>query len=176
MIDFPLKLVDPDDPVLNNETEQFNFNEFDIEEIQHHMINLMKEHNGIGLAANQVGINKSFFMAGDDEPSIFINPIIQNVSEEEIFWTEGCLTYPDLYLNIRRPLSVLISYQNEKGEWLEDEHIGLMARIILHEYDHLFGIDFLDHLGEVRMKLVLDKYRKMLKTARRQFKGVKKNG
>lgn len=112
------------------------------------------EPEGLGLAANQVGVDARIFLVNLKNKGIhvFINPEIIKFSDEEITMTEGCLSIPKLYSEIKRPKKVKVKYQtirvqNGKEELEEktEEFDELDARVIQHEQDHLNGIVFLDH-------------------------------
>lgn len=109
--------------------------------------NLYRE-NAIGIAANQIGENKNLFLVLDiktDLAIVFANSEILECSKERQFLKEGCLSFPNKFLNIKRPTKILIRYQTIVGDTiLEDTKWfdGLTARIIQHEYDHVNGILF----------------------------------
>lgn len=113
---------------------------------------LDETENGIGLAAPQVGLLKRVFvidMREGDGPMVFINPEIVETSGEQI-GTEGCLSIPGVYGNVRRPAVVRVSAQNLDGERFELEATGLFAVCICHENDHLNGVLFTDKVeGEL---------------------------
>jgi peptide deformylase len=89
------------------------------------------------------------------------NPKILKVSEDVILEKEGCLSYPDLWLNIKRPKKILVEYQNSNGDTIEAEMDGLVARCFQHEYDHLLGICFVDKVSQMKLNLAMKKIRKM---------------
>ena len=106
----------------------------------------MYHYNGIGLSANQIGIwERAFVMISDMENQETItcfNPKILKESKDQTIMEEGCLSYPDLYLKISRPSSVVVKYENEGKKIHKIKLNGLVARIFQHEYDHMEGIDF----------------------------------
>ena len=116
------------------------------------MFDTMRNAYGIGLAANQVGVNKSIFIVDITEvegyentkPMVMINPKILNYSEEESLFEEGCLSIPDIRAEVKRPEAVTISYQDTDLIEHTLEVDKLMARVMQHEYDHLHGILFTD--------------------------------
>ena len=111
---------------------------------------LLKEsmiyHKGIGLSANQIGIwERVFVMIRDmeyNETITCFNPKILKESKKTIVMEEGCLSYPDLFLDIERPESVVIKYEDEDKKIHKMKLDGLAARVFQHEYDHMEGIDF----------------------------------
>ena len=114
------------------------------------MIATMHESDGIGLASLQVGRSERLFVVHvrDDEPRVFFNPEITSRSVEEEDYEEGCLSIPGVYANVRRPLAIRVSAIGLDGEPFELDADGLLARVIQHEYDHLDGVLFWDHLSE----------------------------
>ena len=112
--------------------------------------NTLKEsmiyHKGIGLSANQIGIwERAFVMIRDIEYNEIItcfNPRIIKESKKEVSMQEGCLSYPDLFLDISRPESVVVKYEDENKKLHKVKVDGLAARVFQHEYDHMEGIDF----------------------------------
>jgi len=93
----------------------------------------------LGLAANQIGILKrAFYMRG----VVFFNPVVEPIGDEMVKMTEGCLSYPDLFIDIKRPRRVSMTYKNVDGEEYTKTFTEMSARIIQHEFDHLNGIPF----------------------------------
>ena len=117
-----------------------------IENIQD-MFETMRNAKGIGLAANQVGLNKKFFIVdllGLEEydnfkPLVVINPEIIEYSDEQIIMEEGCLSLPDVRAEVERSEIIKIKYLDTDEEVQEMEADSWLARVILHEYDHLIG-------------------------------------
>lgn len=108
------------------------------------MTDTMYEADGVGLAAPQIGLLKRIFVIDIGEGLVeFINPEVITVSGEQ-FGEEGCLSVPKQYGNVRRPNYVKMRAQNRNGEHFEIEGEELMARAMLHEYDHLEGRLFID--------------------------------
>jgi peptide deformylase len=121
----------------------------------------MKLLGGVGLSANQVGLPYRVFVFGNEERYIaMFNPQVMGVSKETSTLSEGCLSFPGFFLTLQRPERVLINYQNEKGELISSEYAGIGARIILHEYDHMEGINFTQHASNFKMQWELKKWKK----------------
>lgn len=122
------------------------------------MFETMRNAGGIGLAANQIGIDRQIFivdlsMAEGFEkmkPMVFINPEIVEFSEEKEYFEEGCLSIPDVRAEVLRPIKIKIKYYDADLK----EHLmkadDLLARVIQHEYDHLLGVLFTDHVEVTR--------------------------
>lgn len=120
---------------------------------------------GIGLAGPQVDSPLRIFVTNveGDKPRIFINPEIVLTSQELVDIEEGCLSLPRLYLDVIRPESVRVQAWNEKGRPFTVETDGLLARVILHEYDHLEGVLFIDRLKSGKRDRALSQYRRLTK-------------
>ena len=124
-----------------------------IENIQD-MFETMRNANGIGLSANQVGLNKKMFIVDlkgvegydDFKPLVVINPEIIEHSDDLVIMEEGCLSLPNVYGKVVRPSKVKVKWQNLAGNWCEKKLEDWDARIFLHEFDHLEGIMFTDYL------------------------------
>ncbi len=119
---------------------------------------------GIGLAAPQVGRNERFFVIQIDkeQPLYFINPEIIGTSEELSSYEEGCLSIPGMYGDVKRPAAVQVQAWNRRGRPFTIEADGLMATCIQHEYDHLNGVMFMDHLSDRKREKLVKKYMKSL--------------
>jgi peptide deformylase len=105
------------------------------------MINVMIENNGIGLAANQVGILKRIIIVCDEgNIRVMINPEIVDFSAEMCLFDEGCLSIPETYLPISRSKTIRVKYRDLKGKPHIESYSGLTARVIQHEVNHLDGI------------------------------------
>jgi peptide deformylase len=120
---------------------------------------------GIGLAGPQVASALRIFVTNveGDKPRIFINPEIVLTSQEMVDIEEGCLSLPRLYLDVSRPESVRVQAWNEKGRPFTVETDGLLARVILHEYDHLEGVLFIDRLKPGKRDRAISQYRRLTK-------------
>lgn len=135
------------------------------QEFEAAMIKFMLDNNGIGLAANQVGISKNFFAMGSKnipgfEPMGVFNPKILECSQETELFKEGCLSYPDLWLSIKRPKEIVVEYQDYTGSIHTAKIDGLMARVFQHEFDHINGICFVDRVSQMKLQLAMKKLRK----------------
>jgi len=139
----------------------------DREQIKNDLIETMKNFNGIGLSANQVGImERVFAMYGDfskREAIACFNPKITYESEEQDFMEEGCLSYPGLWLKLKRPIWIEVEYENENGEQIKNKLKGLEARVFQHEYDHMDGTDFTKKVSKLRLNMAKKRQKKQLK-------------
>ena len=118
----------------------------EIRQMAEDMFETMIAKDGVGLACPQIGKSLRMFViiAADDVRRVFINPQIIKTSEEVGEYDEGCLSIPQVYETITRPLAVTVQALNEKGRPFTLEADGFLARIIQHEYDHLNGILYID--------------------------------
>ena len=124
------------------------------QELLDNMVETMKHYGGIGLSANQCGIPIRMFVFGDNENYVpCFNPRIIEASEKKIPIEEGCLTYPGLYVKIFRPDEVTATFEDENRELHEETFTGLMARVFLHEMDHMDGIDFTSRAGKMALDI-----------------------
>jgi peptide deformylase len=129
------------------------------------MIDAIKKGKGVGLAGPQIGLMNQIFVVSieGDVPRVFINPSIIETSQETVKYEEGCLSIPGIWADVIRPKTVKVQAWNEAGRPFTLEAGGLLARVILHEYDHLEGVLFIDRLSEPKRKRVLDKIAKRSK-------------
>ena len=127
------------------------------------MIRTMYETDGIGLAAPQIGINKQLFVADMGEgPHVFINPkIISQKGSWEM--EEGCLSFPGIGVNIKRAKVIKVEYRDENNTLIRTELKDLMARIFLHENDHLLGKAIIDYLAADELAAIQDKLEELKK-------------
>ena len=159
------------DKILRKKVNKVNVVDKEITELITNMFDTMYNANGIGLAANQVGANRSVFIVDisnieeyeESRPLVFINPKIVRRSEEQIVFEEGCLSIPDIRGDVERPEAISITYQdfNFKEQTMEADN--LLARVIQHENDHLLGILFTDLVNDEmkkRLKKPLTKIKK----------------
>lgn len=143
-----VELVKPNDPILKSTTQSFDFETPPLVpgRLAEDLADLMIEKNGVGLAAPQVGIPYSVFVVGDpsNKESImaFFNPKIIDTMGEDVYYEEGCLTYPGLFVKVKRPEQVRLRFTDVNGETTTTKYTGFTARVIQHEYDHLQGIVF----------------------------------
>jgi peptide deformylase len=117
---------------------------------------------GVGLAGPQVGLMKRIFVVHVDKdlPRVFINPLLLEISEETVKYEEGCLSIPGVWVEVIRPKTLRIQAWNEKGRPFTQDADGILARVILHEYDHLEGTLFIDRLSAVKRNRILAKIEK----------------
>lgn len=135
----------------------------DSEKLEKDMIDFMLANNGIGLAANQINITKRVFVMGSKnipgfpEPFALFNPRIIESSTEQVLDKEGCLSYPGLFLMVKRPSWVVAEYQDSKGNLKEIKIDGYLSKCFQHELDHLDGVCFVDRVSQMKLNLAMKK-------------------
>ena len=138
-------LIPSEHLLLHEKVKSCSYN-LDRQELSNTLKESMIHHKGIGLSANQIGIwERVFVMIRDleyNETITCFNPKILKESKKRIVMEEGCLSYPDLFLDIERPESVVIKYEDEDKKIHKMKLDGLAARVFQLEYDHMEGIDF----------------------------------
>tara|TARA_Y100001970_G_C14139469_1_gene806262 strand:+ start:562 stop:1110 length:549 start_codon:yes stop_codon:yes gene_type:complete len=139
------------------------------------MFDTMYEEEGIGLAANQVGVDMHLFVIDishidDDEfPRVFINGEITNFEGECVF-SEGCLSIPQVSLDVTRPEKIMFKYQDIEEKWHEEEFEGLLARAVQHEVDHLNGVLIIDLVSEMQRASVSQAVKKIKIASEKKLK------
>jgi peptide deformylase len=169
-----LPIVAYGDPVLKKEAEEIDKDYPGLEQLIADMFETMYEASGVGIAAPQIGKSIRLFVVDatpfadrdeDEEEDplaegcdgfkrVFINPIIEEESGEPWGFAEGCLSIPKIREEVMRKPKIRISYYDENWNFHEDEFEGYQARIIQHEYDHVEGILFTDHLSVLKKRLL----------------------
>ena len=125
---------------------------------------LMEDAIGVGLAANQVGLLRRFFVyrVSDEGPlQALVNPVIDWSSDEEETFEEGCLSLPQVVVEVTRPAQIRVSAQDGFGEPLKLEVDGLEARVIQHELDHLDGVLIIDRTTRVQRREAMRNLREL---------------
>lgn len=162
-----LELLPFSHELLKQAPKTFDFEEHNAKEICDALFEKMKELGGIGLSANQVGLDMRIFVFGDGEglTRYIINPTIIDLGEESVSMKEGCLSLPGVYLMVKRPTEVTLQYQNVEGEVVVEKFLDLAARVVLHEYDHMLGQNFTQRVSRLKLDRALKAVKK--KTVKR---------
>ncbi len=169
------------DPVLRKVTVDIE-KSYDVKKLSEDMFETMYNAKGVGLAAPQIGLNVRMFVVDgrpfnegedmeerDKDPSlidfkkVFINAEILDEDGDDWGFEEGCLSIPDVREDVYRPEYLTIRYFDENWKEHTEEYEGLAARIIQHEYDHVDGILFTDHLNPVKKRMLKNKLAKITK-------------
>jgi peptide deformylase len=147
-------------PVLRQRSDEVAMVDDEVRAIIADMFETMDAAKGVGLAANQVGIGRRIAVIDADGHRIaLVNPRIV-AAEGRDAAEEGCLSIPDVFADVTRPERVVLEATGADGEPYRLDVGGLAARAIQHEIDHLDGILFLDHLGPIKRKMLLSRWRK----------------
>lgn len=173
-----MRIVKYPHPTLRHKSKPLRKVDRELMTIVRQMFDLMYEHRGVGLAANQVDLPYRLFIlnpdneeSGRDGELVFINPVItqrKGMVEQE----EGCLSFPEIYAPVRRPEKVTVTAYNLAGQEVTYHLDGLLARAVQHESDHLDGVVFIDHLTPAnRLKV-----KEALADLERQFHGDRQRG
>ena len=169
-------------PILRKECDEFEEGE-SLKELVSDMFETMYGASGVGLAGPQIGISKRIFTVDassfaepeegeeldeklkelKDFKKVFVNPIIDNETGPSWPFSEGCLSIPGIREDVERNAVIKISYFDENWNFFEESYQGIAARIIQHEYDHIEGILFTDHLNPLKKRLMKRKLEEISK-------------
>tara|TARA_B100000767_G_scaffold137811_1_gene130401 strand:- start:2754 stop:3335 length:582 start_codon:yes stop_codon:yes gene_type:complete len=169
-------------PILRKECDEFEKGE-SLKELVSDMFETMYGASGVGLAGPQIGISKRIFTVDassfaepeegeeldeklkelKDFKKVFVNPIIDNETGPSWPFSEGCLSIPGIREDVERKAVIKISYFDENWNFFEESYQGIAARIIQHEYDHIEGILFTDHLNPLKKRLMKRKLEEISK-------------
>jgi|688.fasta_scaffold63512_2 peptide deformylase len=164
-----LKLITYPDNILDTALPDFDFDNpiIDPLALEEEMVKIMIESNGIGLAANQVGVNARVFTMQTQNlkevftPFALFNPKVITVSPDSELGEEGCLSFPNMFLMVKRPEHVIVEFLDRNN----NKHIirldGIDARCFLHELDHLNGVCFTEHVSKLKLQMAIKKQRKL---------------
>ena len=158
-----MKLITSPDPILQQKTIPWDFeNHVNAEVIEKEMLEIMKSNNGIGLAANQIGLDRSVFVMRlkDGREIGCFNPAILYAEGEQLD-EEGCLSFPNLFLTVKRYEKLTAMYLDNTGEKCIIELEGIDSRCFQHELDHLNGVCFTDGMSKLKLDRALQKQRKL---------------
>ena len=146
-----LQLIPNTHPLLHERMNKCSY-DLDRHEISKILHENMIHHEGVGLSANQIGISERVFIMMIDteteETITCFNPRIVKRYDEEVWFEEGCLSYPDEIINIQRPNRIVVKYEDENKVDRKVKLEGFAARVFLHEYDHMEGINFTQRKGD----------------------------
>ena len=139
---------------------------FDPKELKKEMVDFMLLNNGIGLSANQIGLDAKVFVMGDkvENSTICINPTVLQYTSDTQNDYEGCLSFPNIYMRIKRPKEILAEFYDENLEKQTVKITDYSAKCYLHELDHLLGITFKDRVSKLKWDMAVKKARKLEKS------------
>ena len=161
-----MNIVKFPDPILRQQTDMWDFQnpKMDPIALEKELIETMFSQDGIGLAAPQVGLPFRVFAMGwkgsPESAQAFFNPVVVATVDEVEDLEEGCLSFPGIYVNIKRPKKILARWQTSKGELQESEFEGYNCKCFLHELDHLEGIVFQDRVSILKWTMAIKKSKK----------------
>jgi peptide deformylase len=161
-----LKIIKYPDEILNERVPDFDFSNpsEDPKQLEKEMLETMYAHEGIGLSANQVGKRiRMFVMGNPQEPEkgfALFNPIVVAHTDNIEELNEGCLSFPGIYVKIKRPAKIRARWQNSIGEWEESEFSNYDCKCFLHELDHLEGIVYKNRVSDIKWALAVKKSKK----------------
>ena len=162
-------LIESTNPLLRIKLSECS-SDLDREKVESQLIDSMKHYQGIGLSANQVGIMERVFVMYSDvkkgEIISCFNPKIITQADTEVVIEEGCLSYPGLWLKVKRPDGIEVEYEDKTGEVQSKAMFGLECRIFLHEYDHMEGTDFTKKVSKIKLDRAKKRQSKMLKKSK----------
>ena len=178
-----MKLVKETDEILFKQCDPFDFNEpiMDPYELVDELHKVRREGKGIGLAAPQVGLATQVLVIGmgdfttegvSDYDQSFFNPVISKFSDETEVMIEGCLSFPDLVVKVRRPTDIELTWYTEEGSECSQSFGGMTSRILQHEIDHLNGITFLKRADRFHLSKAKNDRKKLERYRKRNGKGL----
>ena len=164
-----LKIVRFPSPFLRKETQEVKTIDKEIRTLVEDMMETMCDVNGAGLAAIQVGSPYRIFIiealaAGGertDPPMVFINPVLEDLSPETDVRDEGCLSFPGVFISVKRSLKLKVSALDLDGKPFSIDAEDFFARAIQHEYDHLVNKLLYDHAGPIKQQMIKRKLDRM---------------
>ena len=159
-----LELLKETDPILKQPALPWEFETYnDATVVENEMMDLMKSKNAIGLAANQVGILRRVFVMRTQDGREFgcFNPEIVSYTTDPVDGEEGCLSFPNLWLKIKRHNKITAAYLDNAGKQCIIELEGIDARCFQHELDHLDGITFTEYVSSLKLQMARKKQRKL---------------
>jgi peptide deformylase len=158
-----LEIIKYPNPILVERMPEFNFDDpiMDPKELERQMLAAMFANGGIGLSANQVGIRTRVFVMGDKSNFLnakaFFNPIIIANTDKILDLEEGCLSFPGIFANIKRPSAIKVEYKTSDGITEQAEFEGYDCKVFLHEFDHLEGITFQNRISTLKWAMAVKK-------------------
>lgn len=170
----PLQVFNENHPMLSSKMPEYDVTTLPnsrMNDLTARMKMTMKLYSGVGLSANQCGVQERVFVIGTDQfQMVCINPKIIKSSAEDTKRKEGCLSYPGLFVTIPRSNSIDVEYYTELGELKQLTLDGVTAQCFQHELDHLNGIKFTSKAGPVALQLAKKKQQKIINKIKKQYR------
>lgn len=165
-----MDLVPSNADVLKQILPEFDFTNppVDPTKLASDLVETCKKNNGLGLSANQVGLPYRVFVAGHGDSFVaFFNPKIISYSDNVVNMQEGCLSFPALFLNIKRADAIEVEYQDYMGIKKTSKFTGITARVFQHELDHMNGIVYTSKVGKLSLEMATKRKKKHERMATR---------
>lgn len=160
-----MEIVHAPNPILEKELQDVDLENlpFDPLRLKKDMSVAMLNNYGVGLSACQVGLDYKVFVMGDkpDNITLHINPTVLQYTEETVVEMEGCLSFPNVYVKVKRPKEILAEYYDEFLKKQTVKITGYSARVYLHELDHCLGITFKDRVSKLKWDMAKKKATKL---------------
>jgi len=163
-------LVPCDHPILHTKLERFDFTNPPVNpvELTNNLIETMAHNKGMGLAANQCGLPYRVFVLWSQDTLACFNPTVVDVSNETVLLEEGCLSFPNLLIPIKRPKTIKVRFFDPFGQGRTEKFSGITARAFLHELDHLDGIDYTSKASRIHLDRARRKQKMLNRFSKRQ--------
>ena len=171
------KILPENDYGLYQQLDEFDFSNPPVNPMQFasSLVETCKQYRGLALSANQCGFPYRVFVAGHEDNYVaYFNPKVLVASVEEKIGLEGCLSYPNLFLNINRPETIQVEYQDYNGDKHTAVFQGMTARVFMHELDHMNGIIFTQRAKPLALKSGIDKRNKLMRKYEKYAKSLQK--
>jgi peptide deformylase len=165
-----LEIITLPDPILRQSSAPVERVDDALRRLADDMLDTMYEAPGIGLAAPQVGVSRRLIVLdvsekeGEKNPVVMINPEIVRLADEKRTYEEGCLSIPDVKVEIERPSGLTVRYLDRDGRLQEVTADGLFATAIQHEIDHLDGRLIIDFLSRLKRDIIVRRFKKLART------------
>jgi peptide deformylase len=165
-----LEIITIPDPVLRQVAQPVERVDDALRRLADDMLETMYDAPGVGLAAPQVGVSRRLVVLDvsdkDDErhPIVMVNPEIVRLGDEKRVYEEGCLSIPEVKVEIERPADLTVRYLDRDGRLQELRADGLLATAIQHEVDHLDGRLIIDFLSRLKRDMIVRRFRKQART------------
>lgn len=168
-----LNLVPSNDPILRQSIPAFDFTNPPVNplDLVTDLSETMLHNKGIGISANQVGLPYRVFVMLGSELIPCFNPRIVDQSNETIVLEEGCLSYPDLFIKVKRPRRIKVRFADPNGNVQTQVYDGMTARIFQHELSHLNGICHIDEASYIHKDQAMKKWKKLQRSKKSLMKG-----
>ena len=169
-------LVEPSHPLIRQNLDRFDFKNPPVDpvELAKDLVGHMRHFGGIGLSANQLGLPFRVFCMEGEPAIVAFNPVITATAGEDVLLEEGCLTWPGFYLKKKRPSTIRVRFTDPFGDTVVQKYGGMTARIFLHEYEHMEGLNFMMGESDFKIQRARDKQQKLFKKLQRQTRAMAK--